>query len=55
MEFLDYVYRLIGFTYKLELSTRPENYLGELDLWNEAEKRLEEALNQFGKPWKINP
>ena len=35
--FLDRVYSLFGFTYKLELSTRPENFLGELEDWENAE------------------
>lgn len=35
--FLDRVYSLFGFTYKLELSTRPENFLGALEDWENAE------------------
>jgi hypothetical protein len=36
------------------LSTRPELRLGDEDLWDKAEKALEEALNKFGKPWNID-
>ncbi|BBM99681.1 threonyl-tRNA synthetase [Marchantia polymorpha subsp. ruderalis] len=54
LEFLEYTYNIFGFTYELELSTRPEKYLGELETWERAEKGLEEALNGFGKPWQIN-
>ena len=32
---------------------RPEKYLGEIDTWNKAEQQLTEALNEFGKPWKV--
>ena len=37
------------------MSTRPDNFLGEIETWNKAEKQLEEALNEFGKKWTINP
>jgi threonyl-tRNA synthetase len=36
-DFLDRVYRLFGFNYKLELSTRPEGFLGKLEDWEKAE------------------
>uniref|UniRef100_A0A1L8DI25 threonine--tRNA ligase n=1 Tax=Nyssomyia neivai TaxID=330878 RepID=A0A1L8DI25_9DIPT len=55
LDFLDSVYKVFGFSYNLVLSTRPEKYLGELEVWNEAEKSLEEALNNFGAAWKIEP
>jgi threonyl-tRNA synthetase len=35
--FLDKVYGLFGFEYKLELSTRPDSYLGDIETWNTAE------------------
>nr|BAJ93554.1 predicted protein [Hordeum vulgare subsp. vulgare] len=54
LEFIDYVYKIFGFQYELELSTRPEKYLGDIETWNKAEQQLTEALNEFGKPWKIN-
>ncbi|ONM05683.1 Threonine--tRNA ligase mitochondrial 1 [Zea mays] len=52
LEFINYVYEIFGFKYELELSTRPEKYLGEIETWNKAEQQLTEALNEFGKPWK---
>lgn len=55
LDFLEYVYKIFGFEYELFLSTRPEKALGSIELWNQAEKALAEALDQFGKPWKINP
>ncbi|KAL6003533.1 hypothetical protein ACLOJK_023765 [Asimina triloba] len=54
LEFIDYAYKVFGFTYELELSTRPEKYLGEIETWEKAEAALAEALNEFGKPWKPN-
>lgn len=55
LDFLDYIYGNFNFTYELELSTRPETRLGDDALWDRAEAALEDALNQFGKPWKLNP
>nr|XP_043627753.1 threonine--tRNA ligase, mitochondrial 1-like [Erigeron canadensis] len=54
LKFIDYAYDVFGFTYELKLSTRPEKYLGDLETWDKAEKALEGALNEFGKPWQIN-
>ncbi|KAL9644317.1 hypothetical protein ABK040_005778 [Willaertia magna] len=48
------IYKIFGFSFKLFLSTRPEKYLGEIEQWNEAEKQLQEALDQFGHPWEKN-
>lgn len=53
-EFLKYVYGVFGFEFKMELSTRPEKYVGEIETWNNAEKKLENALNQWGGDWEIN-
>ena len=47
--------QIFGFTFQLRLSTRPDNYLGEIETWNFAEKQLAESLNEFGEPWKENP
>lgn len=55
LNFLDYVYTTFGFSFELELSTRPEEKLGDDSLWDTAEGALEAALNGFGKPWKLNP
>eukprot|EP01133_Synstelium_polycarpum_P018008 gene18008-21490_t len=55
LEFMQHVYGIFGFEFSLELSTRPENKLGDDAVWDVAEKSLENALNKFGKPWKLNP
>jgi threonyl-tRNA synthetase len=34
---MQHVYGLFGFEFRLELSTRPDNYLGEIETWNKAE------------------
>lgn len=55
LDFLDHVYGIFGFSFELELSTRPENRLGDDALWDKAEAALTDALNKYGKPWKLNP
>ncbi|NXY18865.1 SYTC protein, partial [Atrichornis clamosus] len=55
LEFLRAVYDVFGFSFKLNLSTRPEKYLGDIEVWNQAEKQLENSLNAFGEKWELNP
>lgn len=38
LNFLKHVYSVFGFSFQLVLSTRPEKFLGEVNMWNEAEK-----------------
>lgn len=50
------VYRDFGFEEVLvKLSTRPEKRVGEDELWDKAEKALEDALNQRGLDWELQP
>ena len=47
---------MFGFTFKLNLSTRPEEgYLGDIETWNAAEDQLKQALDSSGNPWALNP
>ncbi|XP_074788213.1 threonine--tRNA ligase 1, cytoplasmic [Athene noctua] len=55
LQFLRTVYDVFGFSFKLNLSTRPEKYLGDIEVWNQAEKQLENSLNDFGEKWELNP
>uniref|UniRef100_A0A8C2DT77 threonine--tRNA ligase n=1 Tax=Cyprinus carpio TaxID=7962 RepID=A0A8C2DT77_CYPCA len=55
LDFLRTVYDVFGFTFKLNLSTRPEKFLGEPEVWDQAEKQLENSLNDFGEKWVLNP
>jgi len=55
IDFLKTVYNIFNFTFSLKLSTRPEKYLGELEVWNAAEKQLEDCLNESGAKWSLNP
>ncbi|MEM3370749.1 MAG: threonine--tRNA ligase [Candidatus Woesearchaeota archaeon] len=51
---VDKFYKKFGFEYHVELSTRPEDYMGELELWNRAESSLKHALESLGMKYKIN-
>lgn len=55
LDFIDYMYSLFGFKYSLALSTRPDNYIGEIEMWDQAENALKKGLEAFGKPWAIKP
>ncbi|CAH2326914.1 threonine--tRNA ligase, mitochondrial [Pelobates cultripes] len=55
LDFVRAVYSVFGFTFKFYLSTRPEQFLGDLEVWNKAEEELEKSLNSFGLPWELNP
>lgn len=49
------VYSMFGFEYKLYLSSKPDKYLGDDEVWEKAENQLRKALNEFGYPWQENP
>ena len=56
LDLYDYVYSIFGLDYSIELSTRPvDNYIGSIEVWDEAEKALEEACLATGHKFKINP
>ncbi|XP_057669357.1 threonine--tRNA ligase 1, cytoplasmic-like [Diorhabda carinulata] len=55
LQFMNYVYTAFGFSFELSLSTRPDKFIGESNLWDSAEKALKDSLDLFGQPWKINP
>ncbi|GAB5591819.1 threonyl-tRNA synthetase [Umbelopsis nana] len=58
-DFLKHVYGIFGFQFHLKLSTRPDSYLGDISVWNDAEAMLEKSLNKFcdanGINWELNP
>lgn len=58
LDFLRRVYGIFGFEFSLMLSTRPQKYLGEIEVWDKAEKALGNCLDKFCKeqnmPWSIN-
>lgn len=52
---VDEVYSRFGFTYHIELSTRPENSIGSEEEWNSAEAALQEACDELELNYVINP
>lgn len=54
IDFVDYVYKMFGFKYHVELSTRPEDSMGTLEEWELATEALREALDARGLAYKIN-
>lgn len=55
IDLADYLYSTFGFKYTLELSTRPDDYMGDLETWEMAEGALKAALEKRNMPYKINP
>ncbi|XP_076169921.1 threonine--tRNA ligase isoform X2 [Ptiloglossa arizonensis] len=55
LDFLRHVYGVFGFTFNLCLSTRPEKYMGDIAMWDQAETALSDSLDMFGESWKLNP
>jgi len=53
--FMEHIYGIFGYEFHMDLSTRPEDFLGEIEVWDQAEAALKSALEGFGKPWKLNP
>ena len=55
LKMLDDCYKVFGLDYEVNLSTRPEGFLGDIETWDRAEAALTDALNATGRPWKLNP
>ncbi|MGG0536839.1 threonine--tRNA ligase [Priestia aryabhattai] len=54
IELVDYIYKTFGFEYDIELSTRPEDSMGEDSLWELAENSLENVLKKLNFDYKLN-
>ncbi len=54
MDLVDSVYKKFGLDYHVELSTRPHDYIGTEEMWDQATTALKEALEASGKTYKIN-
>lgn len=56
IEIAKYLYGIFGLDFELTLSTRPDDYMGDLALWNKAEANLREVLDELcGKDqYRIN-
>ena len=47
IEIAKYLYSVFGLEYTLTLSTRPDDFMGEIETWNKAEKELKEVLTEI--------
>ncbi len=54
IDLVDRFYRLFGFTYHVELSTKPEKAMGSDEIWDVAIEALKDALNEKGLDYKLN-
>lgn len=51
---IDEVYAEFGFSYHVEVSTRPEHSIGKDEEWEMATRGLKDALDDLGMPYVIN-
>ncbi|MCR5558097.1 MAG: threonine--tRNA ligase [Butyrivibrio sp.] len=54
MRLIDEFYKVFGFPYEIELSTRPENSIGSDEEWELAINSLKAAVEGVGKSYQIN-
>lgn len=54
LDFIKDVMDMFGFEFKLSLSTRPEKYIGTIEIWEMAINALTEALNRKGLDYNVN-
>lgn len=45
LEIADMFYQAFGLEYVVSLSTRPDDFMGDIEIWNKAEKELKEVLD----------
>ena len=50
----DEVYSVFGLTYQIEVSTMPEDHIGDVKDWDFATETLEAAVKEMGKDYVIN-
>jgi len=50
----DEVYSLFGLTYQIELSTMPEDHMGDEAVWEHAQETLKAAITDMGKEYILN-
>ncbi|HHY59534.1 MAG TPA: threonine--tRNA ligase, partial [Clostridia bacterium] len=54
IDLIDRCYKLFGFKYHVELSTKPENAMGSDELWEKATSALSQAMQELGMEYKVN-
>lgn len=53
LNFLKETYDLFGFSFRLTLSTRPDKFMGDIEIWENAEQSLVDAIKSFGSNYTI--
>lgn len=51
---IDSFYKVFNFKYHVELSTRPDDFMGEISEWDAAEQDLRTAIESIGKGYVVN-
>ena len=54
VKLFDEVYSVFGLSYQIEVSTMPEDHIGEKETWDAATDILKEAVEEMGKTYIIN-
>ena len=54
MALFDEVYDVFGLDYRIVLSTRPDDFIGEISFWDECEAILAKACEESGHAFSIN-
>ena len=54
INFVDDAMKIFNMSFEVELSTRPESYVGELSNWEKAEAGLKEAMDRRNMKYEIN-
>lgn len=53
LELVDIIYGAFNLDYRVNLSTRPDDFMGEPEMWDEAEAALKRAIESNGLDYKI--
>lgn len=54
VKLIDRFYKVFGFKYSVELSTRPQDFMGSVEQWDKATEALKSALNKLKQPFTVN-
>ena len=54
LKLVEKTYSVFGLPYRLELSTRPKESIGNDEDWKIATEGLKDALDEWGQPYKVN-
>jgi threonyl-tRNA synthetase len=56
LELAQYILKIFGYQeYKIYLSTRPERYIGSVEIWEMATKAIKSALQKHTIPYQLDP